>query len=181
MKDLHKKFSRLETHIKSWLLDHSVAILRICLGVTFLGFGALKFFPHFSPAEELVMKTVGALTFGAVPASVGLVLVAVLECAIGLGLITGRLLRLALALLGLQMVGAMSPLLLFPGELFGGPFHAPTLVGQYVLKDIVLISAGLVIGTTLQHGRSGSEHLLRNSHLRSKQSVRDQGRKEMVH
>jgi len=54
----------------------------------------------------------------------------------------------------------MSPLVLFPGELFSGPFYAPTLEGQYVLKDVVLISAGLVIGTTLQGGSlvSGRAH-----------------------
>ena len=160
MEGLRRNLDALEAGIVPWLVRYSITILRVGLGAVFLGFGLLKFFPGFSPAEELVMQTLGVLTFGAVPARAGVALVAALECAIGLGLITGRFMRLSLALLGFQMVRAMSPLVLFPGELFGGPFHAPTLEGQYVLKDVVLISAGLVIGATLQGGRvlSGRAH-----------------------
>lgn len=149
---LRAKLETSEAATTRWLARWSITILRVSLGGVFLGFGLLKFFPGVSPAEGLVAKTLGVLAFGIIPAHAGVVLVAALECAIGLGLITGRFLRLALVLLGLQMIGAMSTLLLFPGELFGGPYHTPTLEGQYVLKDVVLISAGLVIGTTLRRG-----------------------------
>ncbi len=158
---LHAKLDTLETATTRWLARRSIPILRVGLGSIFLGFGLLKFFPGLSPAEGLVIQTLDVLSFGMIPAHVGMVLVAALECAIGLGLISGRLLPLALMLLGFQMVGAMSPLLLFPGELFGGPLHAPTLEGQYVLKDVVLIGAGLVIGGALQGRRVASESVLR--------------------
>lgn len=152
----------MEESILRWLARWSVTVLRVGLGSVFLGYGLLKFFPGFSPAEDLVSQALGVLTFGAVPARAGLVLVAALECAIGLGLIADKFLRIALVLLAFQMVGAMSPLVLFPGDLFGGSFHAPTLEGQYVLKAVVLISAGLVIGATLRsrrtvHERAGVE------------------------
>jgi uncharacterized membrane protein YphA (DoxX/SURF4 family) len=153
MRSLPAKLGLLEELVMGWLIRWSTTILRVSLGAIFLGFGLLKFFPGFSPAEGLVMKTLDVLTFGVVPAHVGIVLVAALECIIGLGLITGKFVRLALVLLGLQMIGAMSPLLLFSGELFGGPLHAPTLEGQYVLKDVVLISAGLVIGAAAPRER----------------------------
>jgi uncharacterized membrane protein YphA (DoxX/SURF4 family) len=162
VESLRRKLEALEARVVPWLACYSVMILRVGLGSIFLGFGLLKFFPGFSPAEGLVMQTLGVLSFGLVPVRVGVMLVAALECAIGLGLITGRFLRPSLALLGFQMVGAMSPLVLFPGELFSGPFYAPTLEGQYVLKDVVLISAGLVIGTTLQGGRLASDHAHRS-------------------
>ena len=162
VESLRRTLEALEARIVPWLACHSVTVLRVGLGGIFLGFGLLKFFPGFSPAEELVMQTLGVLSFGLVPARVGVMLVAALECAIGLGLITGRFLRPSLALLGFQMIGAMSPLVLFPGELFSGPFYAPTLEGQYVLKDVVLISAGLVIGTALQGGRLVSSHAHRS-------------------
>lgn len=161
VESLRAKLGSLEVRVTRWLVRWSITMLRVGLGAVFLGFGMLKFFPGFSPAEELVVKTLDVLTFGLIPASAGIVLVATLECIIGLGLITGRFLRLALVLLGLQMIGAMSPLLLFPDVLFGGPFHAPTLEGQYVLKDVVLISAGFVIGAALDNGRDASEHVLR--------------------
>jgi uncharacterized membrane protein YkgB len=65
--------------------------------------------------------------------------------------------RLGLALLGVAMVGILSPLVLFPGELFAGPDHAPTLEGQYVLKDVVLLAGGLVVAARELGGRPVAE------------------------
>ena len=53
--------------------------------------------------------------------------------------------RLAIWLLAIEFVGILSPLVLLPARLFAGPHHAPTLEGQYVLKDIILVAAALVI------------------------------------
>ncbi len=136
-----------------WLVRHSVALLRIAIGGIFLGFGVLKFFPGLSPAAALAEHTFGVLTGGMIPAGVARVLIAILECAIGLCFVTGKGLRVGVWLLGVQMLGALSPLLLFPGEMFSGPYHAPSLEGQYVIKDVVLIAAGLVIAATVQGGR----------------------------
>ncbi len=161
MKNLRPKLHRAETRFTTWLVAHSLWLLRVSLGAIFLFFGALKFVPNLSPAQDLATRTTDVLSFGLVPAGLSIVLIAALECTIGLGLISGRRMRLVLALLGFQMIGAMSPLFLFTGELFGGPFHAPTLLGQYVLKDVVLISAGLVLGATVHGGRIVSERVRR--------------------
>jgi uncharacterized membrane protein YphA (DoxX/SURF4 family) len=98
------------------------------------------------------VKTIDLLTFSLIPGSVSLVLLATLECAIGLGLVLGRPMRLTLLLLAFQMVGAASPLLLFPNEVFTAFPYAPTLEGQYIIKNAVLVSAGLVIGATVRGG-----------------------------
>jgi putative oxidoreductase len=121
---------------------HSVDILRVSLGLIFLGFGVLKFFPGASPAEALVMRTIDTLTLGIVDGRNAVLLTALMECFIGLTLVTGKFLRTGLLVLGLSLVGIMSPLVLFFGDLFPG---TPTLEAQYVLKDIVLAAAGLVI------------------------------------
>jgi uncharacterized membrane protein YkgB len=122
---------------------HSVDILRVSLGLVFLGFGALKFFPGASPAEALVMRTIDTLTLGVIDGrNAAVLLTALMECFIGLTLVTGKFLRTGLLVLGLSLVGIMSPLVLFFGDLFPG---TPTLEAQYVLKDIVLAAAGLVI------------------------------------
>ncbi len=60
-------------------------------------------------------------------------MIAALEVTIGLCFVTGRYLRVGVWLMGAQMIGAMSPLVLFPGELFSGILDAPTLVAQYIL------------------------------------------------
>jgi putative oxidoreductase len=131
-----------------WVAGHSVTLLRLSLGAVFLGFGVLKFFPGLSPAAGMAGETFAELTFGLVPASVGVVCVAILETAIGLSLLTGRLLRLGLALLGMAMVGILSPLVLLPEALFRGVLWAPTLEGQYVLKDVVLLAAALAVAAS---------------------------------
>lgn len=134
-----------ELRLTAWLARYSVSLLRISLGLVFLGFGVLKFFPGLSPAEPLAAQTLDILTLGLVPERTGLIMVAGLESTIGLLLLSGRWLRLALALLAVELVGILSPLVLLPGEMFRGVPFAPTLAGQYVLKDIIVAASGLVI------------------------------------
>ncbi|MFC9688233.1 DoxX family protein [Kribbella sp. NPDC056951] len=131
------------TKTLGWLSRHNVDILRVSLGLIFFGFGVLKFFPGASPAEALVARTVDALTFGVVEGRNAVLMTAALECFIGLTLITGRLLRTGLLVLAVSLGGIMAPLVLFFSDLFPG--GTPTIEGQYVLKDIVLAAAALVI------------------------------------
>ena len=125
------------------LARHSVAVLRVSLGVVFFAFGVLKFFPGASPAAELVERTIDALTFGIVSGTTAVVLTAVVECFIGLTLMTGRFVRTGLVVLAGALVGIMSPLVLFAGDMF--PSGTPTIEAQYVFKDIVLAAAALVV------------------------------------
>ncbi len=153
MRSLLDRVDGLDAALHGWLVAHSLTMLRISLGAVFLGFGLLKFFPGVSPAQDLVERTADALSFGLVPGSIALAGIAILECTIGLCLILGRGMRLAIYLLAVLMVGILSPLVLLPGRLFAGPYGAPTLEGQYVLKDIILATATMVIATTLRGGR----------------------------
>jgi putative oxidoreductase len=168
VRGLFERFDRLDTGLNRWLVAHSIALLRISLGLIFLVFGALKFFPGLSPIEGLATRTTTALTFGLVPPSVGLVMIAALEVAIGLFFLTGRFLRVGVWLMGAQMIGAMSPLVLFPGELFVGPLHAPTLVAQYIVKDIILVAAAMVIASTWTGARIVAEPKSMKSTLRTR-------------
>ena len=135
-----------ERQLAQWLATHSVTALRISLGLVFLGFGILKFFPGMSPAESLAGQTFDILTFGLVPDGVGLLMIAGLETSIGLLLLTGLWTRVALGLLVIQLGGILSPLVLLPGEMFRADPIAPTLAGQYVFKDIILVAAAMVVG-----------------------------------
>ena len=157
MRGLFEGFDRLDTGLNRWLVENSIALLRVSLGLVFLVFGALKFFPGLSPIEGLATSTTTALTFGLVAPGVGLVMIAALEVAIGLCFVTGRFLRVGVWLMGAQMIGAMSPLVLFPGELFAGPLHAPTLAAQYIVKDIILVAAAMVIASTWTGARIVAE------------------------
>jgi uncharacterized membrane protein YphA (DoxX/SURF4 family) len=142
----------IDARLTQWMARNGIVILRVALGIVFLWFGVLKFFPDLSPAQTLALETIDVLTFGLLPAGVSLVLLASLECAIGVGLISGRFTRLTLLLLAFQMIGAATPLLLFPGEAFTQWPYAPTLEGQYIIKNLVLASAGVLIGATVRGG-----------------------------
>jgi uncharacterized membrane protein YphA (DoxX/SURF4 family) len=147
------RLDRVDAALHGWLVAHSMLLLRLSLGTVFLGFGVLKLFPGVSPAESLVKATTTSLTLGLVPGSVALAAIGTIECAIGLCLLSGRAMRLALYLLLIQLVGILSPVVLLTPRLFGGPHHAPTLEGQYVLKDVILAAAALVLASTLRGGK----------------------------
>jgi putative oxidoreductase len=126
------------------LSAHSITVLRVSLGLVFLTFASFKFVSGASPAEELAIATVGKLTFGLVTGTAALLLTAVTETVIGLTLLTGRFVKVGLVVLAGALAGILSPLVLFPDQMWGG--NGPTLTGQYVFKDIVLAAAGLVVG-----------------------------------
>ena len=152
MQRLYILFDRVDVRVTNWMARYGILLLRISLGIVFFWFGVLKFFPGLSPAQDLAARTISTLSFGLVPPTISLPVLAAWECLIGLGLITGKFTRITLLLLFLQMFGTILPLFFFPGESFVRFPYAPTLEGQYIIKNLVLVSAGLVIGATVRGG-----------------------------
>ena len=146
------QFTQLDQRITHWMAENGITLLRISVGIVFVWFGVLKFVPGLSPADELATRTIATLSFGLVQPDVSRPTLALWETLIGLGLISGRFMRATLLLLFLQMVGTVTPLFLFPAETWSRFPIAPTLEGQYIIKNIVLVSAGLVIGATVRGG-----------------------------
>ncbi len=146
-------FATFDVKITRWLARHGVLLLRLSMGAVFLWFGGLKFFPGLSPAEDLAGRTITLMSFGLVPAAVSLPVLALWEVLIGLGFLSGRCLRATILLLALQMLGTVTPLFFFPHETFAAFPVAPTLEGQYIIKNAVLLSAGLVLGAVVRGGR----------------------------
>lgn len=154
---LRNLFDRVDAKLTGWMARYGILLLRLSLGFVFLWFGVLKFFPGLSPAEDLAARTIAQLTFGIVSASKAVFILAIWESLIGLGLILGWQLRVTLFLLWVQMLGTITPIFFFPNEVFTVFPFAPTLEGQYIFKNIVLVSAGLVIGATVRGGRVVAE------------------------
>jgi uncharacterized membrane protein YphA (DoxX/SURF4 family) len=152
IQSLQTWFTYIDVRITRWLARYGILLLRISLGIVFFWFGVLKLFPGLSPAQDLATRTIETLTFGLIPPNVSIVILAIWECLIGLGLIFGVLLRATLLLLFLQMLGTILPIFFFPPETFTRIPYAPTLEGQYIIKNMVLISAGMVIGATVRGG-----------------------------
>jgi uncharacterized membrane protein YphA (DoxX/SURF4 family) len=143
-----EKINRKEEKIIEWMYCNGKPLLRVSIGIVYFWFGFLKFFPGSSPAEILAAKTISQLSFGYISSNFSLPLLAVWECAVGVGLITSRGMRVILVLLFLQMSGTFLPLIFFPDQTWTNLF-VPTLEGQYIIKNIVIVSSGLVLGGTL--------------------------------
>ncbi len=139
------------------MADHGLILMRLALGLVFLWFGALKLLPGASPAESLAGRTIEVLSGGLVTQSVAVPILGVWESLIGLGLLTGLFLRATLALLFVQMLGTLTPLLLFPAETFAQFPFVPTLEGQYIIKNAVLIAGAVILGATVRGGEIDPE------------------------
>lgn len=112
------------------------------LGIVYLYFGALKLFAGVSPAENLVVSTVDELFLHLIPESISIYIVAFWEVLLGvLLLLRVRLKAVSVGVL-LHMAFTFTPLVLFPALCFD-PFPVPTLLGQYIIKNLVLVGAGL--------------------------------------
>ena len=150
--NIKEQSNLVDARIAAWMARYGILLTRIALGIVFFWFGVLKFFPDLSVSEELASRTVSTLTFGYVPPSVSVPVLAAWECLIGLGLISAKFLRLTLLLLFLQMMGTFLPLVFFPSETWVRFPYAPSLEGQYIIKNLVLLGAAIMVGATVRGG-----------------------------
>ncbi|MBK6967142.1 MAG: DoxX family membrane protein [Bacteroidales bacterium] len=157
MSGLESRFSKIDFQITTWMARNGVLFLRLSVGFLFLWYGILKFFPSVSSAENIATTTIEQLSFGIVNGRFAMILLAVWETMIGLGLMSGKFLRETLLLLFLQMIGTLAPLVLLPDITFTIFPIVPSLEGQYIIKNLVLISAGIAIGATVRGGRLVAE------------------------
>lgn len=156
-KKWNRTFDHVDRRITRWMAKNGLFLLRISISIIFIWFGVLKFFPGMSPAESLAFRTIEVLTFGWFSERQILMGLAVLETIIGIGLLFRIYLREILLLLYLQMLGTLTPIIFFPGEVFGDLPLSLTIEGQYIFKNLVVISAGIVLGATVRGGRLVSE------------------------
>ena len=145
-----KTFHKADIRITRWMARYGLMLLRISIGIVFFWFGILKYFEGLSPAEGIAVETIEVLTFHLIPEKIILYGLATWEVAIGIGLIFKLFMRETLLLLFLQMIGTFTPLFIFPGEVFHVFPISLTLEGQYIVKNIVIVSAGIVLGATVR-------------------------------
>jgi len=139
-------FDRFDPLIASWMDRHGIRLLRWSAAIVFIWFGGLKIV-GMSPAQELVARTVYWF-----PPEVFIPILGCWEVLIGIGLLFRPLTRVAIALLFLQMPGTFLPLVLLPEICFTSVPFGLTIEGQYIIKNLVLISAAIVVGGTVRRG-----------------------------
>lgn len=140
---------RIDDTVVRFLRRWSIVVLRVSVAVVFIWFGALKVF-DVTPVADLVGDTVYWVDPDWFVPVLG-----VFEIAVGVGLLVRRYLRTVLGLFALQMVGTFLVLVIQPDVAFqdGNPLLL-TVEGEFVVKNLVLLSAGMVVGATVRRGRA---------------------------
>ena len=124
-----------------------INLIAISIGMVYLWFGLLKFFPNVSPAEELAKSTVNELTFGLIPSNFSFIVLAIWETIIGILLLLNLYNRVVIIAALVHIVFTFSPLFFFPELVFKEVPFSLTLVGQYIAKNIIILSALLLLFT----------------------------------
>ncbi|MFN2385093.1 MAG: hypothetical protein ABR576_02195 [Thermoanaerobaculia bacterium] len=148
------RVDRLDRRISAAMRRWSLSALRVSLAVIFVWFGILKPL-GISAAAPLVRAMVEWLPFFS--AGTWVSIIGWWEVSIGLTFLWQRTARIAIALLAIQMAGTFLPLVILPEMTFqAGRFpYAPTMEGQYIVKNLLIISAALVIGGSVRRRDPG--------------------------
>ena len=135
-----------DIHLIHFFRKVSVPAARLGLFVVFFWFGFLKII-DLSPASPLVSQVFGE-GIGFLSFPVFLVLFGIYECIIGILFLVPRCERVVIPLLFLHMAATFLPIFLLPETAWTG-FMVPTLEGQYIIKNLVLIAAAIGIAAHL--------------------------------
>ncbi|MCC5943193.1 MAG: hypothetical protein JJU37_16740 [Balneolaceae bacterium] len=142
-------FDVIDRQIAGYMYKIGLPALRISLGIIFIWFGVLKTI-GLSPAEGLVLATVNWMPVFS--AGIWLSVIGWWEVVIGVCFLFKPTLRIAIGLLALQMAGTFLPLIILTDVTFqAGHFpYAPTMEGQYIIKNLLIISAAIVVGGSVR-------------------------------
>lgn len=139
----------LDSSISRRMRKLGIPSLRISFAIIFIWFGILKPL-GLSAAESLLKATVAWMPFG--DPGTWLQIIGWWEVVIGICFLFTKTTRIAILLLLLQMAGTFMPLVLLPEIVYQKPWaiYLPTMEGQYIIKNVMIISAALVIGGTIR-------------------------------
>ena len=132
-------FNAIYFSFSSKMEKHSTTIMRIALAIVYIWFGALKII-GMSPAGDLVQETV----YWFKP-ELFIPILGICEALIGIGLLIKKYIPYTIVLLLLHMIATLFPMFILPRSCFDAFPYCPTLVGQYIIKNIVLIAGALVV------------------------------------
>jgi len=144
---MKREFNKIDSIITNWMKAYGLTLLRFSLAIIFIWFGFLKILGN-SPANELVTKTIYWFD-----PSWFIPILGTWEVMIGICFLYLPLIRLAIFLLLPQMLGAFLPLILLPGNVYTSFPFGLTIEGQYIIKNLIIISSALVIGSHVRDNK----------------------------
>ncbi len=131
--------------LREQIEKRSMDILRCSTGIIYIWFGVLKFFPETSPAEGIVSETLAAVSGGLLRGHIPVMVLGAVEIGIGFGFLFQKL-KYAVPIMYFQMLGTVLPLFLFIDKTWVNFPFVPNLLGQYIIKNLVFISAAIILG-----------------------------------
>jgi len=142
-----KRIEHLDQKIINFFRQTYIPLARLALFAVFFWFGFVKL-TGMSPAgplaEALTVKTIGPelfdLLFG---------MLAFVECVIGILFLIPRAVRIVIPLLLFHMAIVCAPLVLVP-EMTWQSFLVPTLEGQYIIKNLVIVALAFGVAANTQ-------------------------------
>ncbi len=133
------RLKKTSTYILQQIRKNS--FLAISIGIVYLWFGILKFFPDMSPAEGLAKDTIHSIMFGFIPSNVSIILLAIMEVTIGIFLLLNIFRKKTIILALFHIICTFTPLFLFNEASFTNSPFVLTLLGQYIIKNIIIVGA----------------------------------------
>lgn len=146
-------FDEIDLALTNWMSKYSLIFLRYSLALVFIWFGALKFMPGMSPTISIIENASEILFFGIIPDWVAVYGLATIECLIGLGLLFNIYMRLTLFVLFAQMIATSTPVFIMPELVFSEIPFGLTMEGHHIIKNLILIGAGLALGAKVREAR----------------------------
>lgn len=140
-----RNLKSLEDKLQAYAAKCGYCFLRISIGIIYLLYGVLKFFPQHSPAEQLAKDTINTLTCGIISGSVACITLALQETLTGICFIFGIRLKWIIYLAFGHMMCTFLPFFFFPGKVFNNLPLSFSIEGQYILKNLIIMSALLVL------------------------------------
>lgn len=140
-------YLEIEKKISDYFKPRAVNLLRYSMGVIFLWYGLLKVFDK-SPVHELVWHALGTDN------NLYVVLIGIWEVLMGVLFFFKKSLRWGLILMFLHFPGTFLPLFMKPEACFTSIPFGLTLEGQYIFKNLILISAALVLVASLHQKKA---------------------------
>jgi uncharacterized membrane protein YkgB len=144
---MKERIHRFDARLIRVLRRIEVPLARSAIAIVYIWFGALKVF-GFSPAEGLVTTLFEKTMFIPIPFATFYILFALYEILIGLLFLFKGWERIGVFFLGAHLVMTTMPLLLLPSMTWQG-FLVPTLEGQYIIKNVLILSVVVGIGAKL--------------------------------
>ena len=145
---MNHSLETFDTKFIYFLRNYSNTIARIALFIIFFWFGILKVF-LLSPAGPLVTHLLQATFLGWIDPDTFVRWFGVFEVLIGFMILIPKLERITFAILLFHLFTTVMPLFVIPNEVWDGWF-VPNLIGQYIIKNVALLSLGLVLFSKLR-------------------------------